>query len=168
MATVVAAYLATSDDDSGETGGGAGVTEASTSPAIPTPSSSCQFPAVELSAPEQAGATFQTTAKLNCPPPAGTKYYLVAQLDNFGDPGTEHTIYCPKDPIKPGQAARTYTTTRDIQKSELHSKRAMYYLKVTNEQEQELMANLQDECAFKLPAGVETVSNSVTVERAWK
>ncbi|MEU9191126.1 hypothetical protein AB0D14_42875 [Streptomyces sp. NPDC048484] len=133
----------------------------------PTPTK-CRFPAVQLSAPDKAGSTFQTTAKLNCLPHKGTKYYLVAQLNNFGDPGTEHTVYCPRDPIAPGQDKKTYTTTRDIHESELHSKRALYYLKVTTDQEQELLANLQDDCAFELPAGVETVSNSVTVERAWK
>lgn len=134
----------------------------------PSTSPSCSFPAVQLSAPDKAGSTFQTTAKLNCPPPKEAKYYLVAQLDNFGDPGTEHTVYCPRDPIAHGQEKRTYTTTRDIHESKLHSKRALYYLKVTTDQEQELLANLQDDCAFELPAGVETVSNSVTVERAWE
>ena len=149
-------------------GGGRGPGGGRTS-APPSPSSSrCPFPAVQLSAPEKAGSTFQTTATLNCLPSKGTKYYLVAQLDNFGDPGTEHTVYCPRDPITPEQESRTYTTTRNIQASELHSKRAMYYLRVTSGQEQELLANLHDGCAFELPAGVETVSNSVTVERAWK
>ncbi|MCX4564705.1 hypothetical protein OHA02_52475 [Streptomyces phaeochromogenes] len=150
---IVAFVLATDDGGGGEP---------------PGASPSCSFPAVQLSAPDKAGSTFQTTAKLNCPPPKGTKYYLVAQLDNFGDPGTEHTVYCPRDPIAQGQEKRTYTTTRDIQESKLHSKRALYYLKVTTDQEQELLANLQDDCAFELPAGVETVSNSVTVERAWE
>lgn len=128
----------------------------------------CEFPAVQIDAPKQAGSTFQTTAKVNCPPPKGTKYYLIAQLDNVGDPGTEHTVYCPSDPITPGQEAKTYTTTRDIHESELHSKRALSYLKVTTDQEQELLANLYDTCAWKLPPGAETVSNSVSVEHAWQ
>ncbi|MFJ3671547.1 hypothetical protein ACIPSE_34305 [Streptomyces sp. NPDC090106] len=169
FAAVVTAFLAAGGGPEGQTPATSAFPTMSQTPTqTRTNTLGCEFPAVELSAPEQAGSTFQTTAKLNCSPPAGTKYYLVAQLDNFGDPGTEHTIYCPKDPIKAGQPARTYTATRDISKSELHSKRTMYYLKVTNDQEQELLANLQDDCAFELPSGVETVSNSVTVERAWK
>ncbi|MER6443485.1 hypothetical protein ABT275_45610 [Streptomyces sp. NPDC001185] len=89
-------------------------------------SSPCHFPAVQITAPDNVGSTFQITAKLNCPPPSGTKYLQIAQLDNFGDPGTEHTVYCPLNPITPGQEKRTYTTTRDIHASELHSKRAIY------------------------------------------
>jgi hypothetical protein len=128
----------------------------------------CSFPAVQINAPEKAGSTFQTTAKVNCPPPAGTKYYLIAQLDNVGAPGTEHTVYCPSDPITSGRAAKTYTSTRDIHESDLHSKRSLSYLKVDTDQEQELLANLYDTCAWKLPPGAETVSNSVTVEHAWQ
>ncbi|MFJ4831504.1 hypothetical protein ACIP79_16500 [Streptomyces sp. NPDC088747] len=93
---------------------------------------------------------------------------MIAQLDNVGEPGTEHTVFCPSDPITPGQEAKTYTTTRDIDDSELHSKRSLSYLKVTTDQEQELLANLHDTCAWKLPAGVETISNSATVEHAWR
>ncbi|KIF68688.1 hypothetical protein HY68_08670 [Streptomyces sp. AcH 505] len=126
------------------------------------------FPAVQLSAPDKAGSTFQTTAKVACPPDKATKYYLIAQMDNVGEPGTEHTVFCPTDPITPGQEARTYTITRDIHESSLHSKRTLYYLKVTNDEEQELLANLHDTCAWKLPPGAETVSNSVTVEHGWQ
>ncbi|KPI15651.1 hypothetical protein OK074_2096 [Actinobacteria bacterium OK074] len=128
----------------------------------------CLFPAVQLNAPDKAGSTFQTTAKVICPPAKGTKYYLIAQMDNVGKPGTEHTVYCPTDPITPGEEARTYTTTRDIHDSPLHSKRALYYLKVTTDEEQELLSNLYDTCAWKLPPGAETVSNSVTVEHGWQ
>ncbi|MEV0281976.1 hypothetical protein AB0I22_37130 [Streptomyces sp. NPDC050610] len=128
----------------------------------------CPSPAVQLSAPDKAGSTFQTTAKVICPPAEGTKYYLIAQMDNVGKPGTEHTVYCPKDSITPGEEARTYTTTRDIHDSPLRSKRALYYLKVTTDEEQELLSNLHDTCAWKLPPGAETVSNSVTVEHGWQ
>ncbi|MFI6341106.1 hypothetical protein [Streptomyces sp. NPDC050535] len=174
IAAVIAAVIpavvtfALAADDDGKKRTRTGPSTSRPSASSPSASPSCSFPAVQLSAPDKAGSTFQTTAKLNCPPPKGVKYYLVAQLDNFGDQGTEHTVYCPRDPIASGQEKRVYTTTRDIHESKLHSKRALYYLKVTTDQEQELLANLQEDCAFELPAGVETVSNSVTVERAWK
>ncbi|MFD6491627.1 hypothetical protein [Streptomyces sp. NPDC060188] len=103
-----------------------------------------------------------------CPPAKGTKYYLIAQMDNVGAPGTEHTVFCPTDPITPGQEARTYTKTHDTNGSPLHAKRTLYYLKVTNDEEQELLANVYDTCAWKLPPGAETVSNSVTVEHGWQ
>ncbi|OLZ62152.1 hypothetical protein AV521_42830 [Streptomyces sp. IMTB 2501] len=134
----------------------------------PQSTQSCAFPAVRLDAPSQVGGTFETTAKLMCPPPTGTKYYLISQMDGVGKKGTEHPVYCPRDPIGPEAEKKTYTSERDVHTSPVGSTRSLYYLTVNDDQEQKLLANLHGDCAWSLPAGAGKVSNTVEVERGWQ
>ncbi|MFI1769598.1 hypothetical protein ACH41H_47470 [Streptomyces sp. NPDC020800] len=134
----------------------------------PLPDQSCSFPAVQLDAPSQVGGTYETTAKLMCPPPTGTKYYLISEMDNVGAKGTEHPIFCPRDPIGAEAEKKTYTSERDVHNSPVGSTRSLYYLGVNDDQEQQLLANLHDDCAWGLPAGASKVSNTVEVKRGWQ
>ncbi|MFD8652525.1 hypothetical protein [Streptomyces mirabilis] len=134
----------------------------------PKPDQSCAFPAVRIDAPNRVGGTYETTAKLMCPPLEGAKYYLISQMDNVGEKGTEHPIFCPRDPIGPGAEKKTYMSERDIHSSPVGSTRSLYYVGVNDDQEQQLLANLHDTCAWSLPAGVAKVSNTIEVKRGWE
>ncbi|MEV5877435.1 hypothetical protein AB0L75_25060 [Streptomyces sp. NPDC052101] len=52
--------------------------------------------------------------------------------------------------------------------SQVGSTRTLYYLRVNDDQEQKLLTNLHDNCAWSLPAGADKVSNSVEVKRGWQ
>ena len=71
-----------------------------------------------------------------------------------GGVGSGRPIFCPRDPIGPGAEKKTYTSERDIHSSPVGSTRSLYYVGVNDDQEQQLLANLHDTCAWSLPAGV--------------
>ncbi|ELP64859.1 hypothetical protein ACKI1I_27095 [Streptomyces turgidiscabies] len=127
----------------------------------------CNDRAVQINAPDQVGSTFETTTTVLCPPSKGTKYYFISQEDNVGEKGTEHSVYCPKESILPGEETSSYTTKREVQRSPVGSKKSLYYLQVNAAQEQELFTNLVDTCAWKLPLDARPISNTVTIQRLW-
>lgn len=131
------------------------------------PERSCTFPAVQFDAPSQVGGTFEATTRLMCPPPKGTKYYLISQMDNIGTKGTKHPIFCPRDPISPDSEKKTYTSEQDVHTSPVGTARSLYYIRVDEDQEQKLLDNQHDNCALGLPAGADKVSNTVEIKRSW-